>query len=76
MSDWTPEHASYLDQIGLGPNSPPPPPRKILRAEPKIMSLFPPRETAPAQENLIPLFEYQAAGVESVLAEIKRAKSA
>ena len=74
MSDLTPEHMAYLDQIGIILPHPRSTPRRRPRFRPDpapTASLFaPPPLPAPEELNLTPLYPYQERALEQLWAAI------
>jgi hypothetical protein len=72
MSDLTSDHDGYLDQLGIGPNSPATP-RQRLELAPT--GLFAPPPVPIEEMNLTPLYPYQEAALEQIMAAIAAGKT-
>jgi DNA repair protein RadD len=72
VSDFTPEHAAMLDQLGIGPNSAPRQRRKRpLHLVETLFRVAPEPLPALAEMSLTPLYGYQQKALEEVFAAIE-----
>jgi DNA repair protein RadD len=66
VRDFTPEHAAHLEQLGLGPNSPPAAPKPRSDPAPTASLFAPPPLPTIEELNLTPLYAYQQTALDRV----------
>jgi superfamily II DNA or RNA helicase len=76
MSDRTSDHDSYLDELGIGPNSPAPTaPTRFQCERNEPVGLFAPPPVPIKEMNLTKLYPYQAAALEQIIVAIAAGKT-